>query len=214
MGWPKLELTPVSADAQRIAAETPSGGPGEATLRSASRPYNVLMLSDQFRFAYRILRSFHAAGAKVHLLGAKHSHGLRFSRFCASFRERTNGYHGDLGPLIQEVNRIIAELDVDLVVSGEHFLMRPLIVMAPALNAPCFPMLMLEQFDLLNNKWRFTQFCQSLGIRCPRSQLFTDISELSCAVKSEEISIPFVAKPLDFDGSRGVFSILQAVDLY
>lgn len=111
------------------------------------------------------------------------------------------------------MNSLIAQLDIDLVVSGEHYMMRPLIVMASALNAPCFPMLTIEQFDLLNNKWLFSQLCASLGLRCPRSQLVTDVSALRRAVKSGEISIPFVAKPLDFDGSQGVFSILQTVDL-
>ena len=167
-------------------------------MRGMSRPYNVLILSDQFRFAYRILRCFHAAGAKVHVLGATGSRGLRSSRFCATFRERVHGYGGDLGPLIEEVNSVIAELDVDLLVPGEHFMMRPLIAMAPALNAPCFPMLSIEKFDLLNNKWRFTRLCLSLGIRCPRSQLFDDIAALNRAVQSEEVSIPFVVKPLDF----------------
>jgi predicted ATP-grasp superfamily ATP-dependent carboligase len=167
------------------------------------------MLSDRFRFAYRLLRCFHAAGAKVHVLGAKGSRGLRFSRFCASFHEMVNDYHGGLGPLIEEVNSIIAQVDVDLVVSGEHFMMRPLIAMVPALNAPCFPMPTIEQFDFLNNKWLFTQLCGSLGIRCLRSQIFVDISALSCAVKSGEISMPFVVKPLDFDGSLGVLSILR-----
>jgi ATP-grasp in the biosynthetic pathway with Ter operon len=182
-------------------------------MRRVGRPYNVLMLSDRFRFAYRILRCFDAAGAKVHVLGGKDSGGLRFSRFCASFRQRVNDYHGDLGPLIEEVNSIIAQLNIDLIISGEHFIMRPLIVMAPKLNAPCFPMPTIEQFDLLNNKWLFTQLCVSLGIRCPRSQLVADIPALRCAVKSGKISIPFVSKPLDFDGSRGVFPILRAVDL-
>ncbi len=203
---------PGSAKARRVRVET-HGGPWDAIMRGESRPYNVLMLSDQFRFAYRILRCFHAAGAKVHVLGAKGSRGLRFSRFCATFRERVNGYRGDLGALIQEVNSVIAQLGVDLVVSGEHAMMRPLIVMAPALNAPCFPMPSIEQFDLLNNKWLFTQLCRSLDIRCPRSQLFADVSALNRALKSGEISIPFVAKPLDFDGSRGVLSVLRAIDL-
>ena len=181
--------------------------------RGAGRCGNVLMLSDHFRFAYRILRCFQAAGANVHVLGAAGSRGLRSSRFCASFRERVNGYCGDLQPLINEVNSVIAELDIDLVISGEHFIMRPLIAMAPALNAPCFPMPTLDQFDLLNNKWRFTQLCQALGLLCPRSRLVDDRCELRGAVESGEISTPFVAKPLDFDGSRGFLPVLRADDL-
>jgi predicted ATP-grasp superfamily ATP-dependent carboligase len=182
-------------------------------MRGATSPYNVLLLSDKFRFAYRVLRCFNAAGTNVHVLGGKESRGLRFSRFCASFRERTKDYDGNLEPLIQEVNSLIAELDIDLVVSGEHFMMRPLIAIESALNAPCFPMLTTKQFDLLNNKWLFSQLCASLGIRCPRSQLVTDVFAVRRAVKSGEISIPFVAKPLDFDGSTGVLSVLQTADL-
>lgn len=182
-------------------------------MRGARRPYSVLMLSDKFRFAYRILRCFHAAGVNVHVLGGKDSRGLRFSRFCASFSERINAYQGDLGPLTEEVNALIARLDIDLVVSGEHHMMRPLIAIASALNAPCFPMLTLEQFDLLNNKWLFTQLCGSLGIRCPRSQRVADVAGVMREVKSGEISIPFVVKPLDFDGSQGVVSVLTTADL-
>src|SRR5208337_948642 len=107
----------------------------------------------------------------------------------------------------------IAEFDIDIIVCGEHFMMRSLIEMAPALNAPCFPIPTIEQFDLLNNKWRFTQFCQDLGILCPRSHLFADSSELRHAVQSGEIPIPFVSKPLDFDGSRGFLPVLRATDL-
>ena len=214
MGWPKLELRRlVSAEAQRVAVETQIGGPGDAASRSASRPYNVLMLSDHFRFAYRTLRCFHSAGVNVHVLGAKGSRGLRFSRFCNSFSERVSSYPGELGPIIQEVNSVVAKRDIDLIISGEHSMMRPLIAMAPSLNAPCFPMLTIEQFGLLNDKWLFAQLCRSLGLRCPVSRLVDNSLALRSAVQSGEISTPFVAKPLDFDGSRGVVSILAAGDL-
>lgn len=209
-----LEVNPfVRAEAPRVAAAAETGRPRGAEARAARRVCNVLMVSDHFRFAYRILRCFRDAGVNVHVLGGKGSRGLRLSRFCASFRDRTNGYRGDLRPLIDEVNSIIAESDIDLVVSGEHFMMRPLIEMAPALNAPCFPMPSIEQFDLLNNKWRFTQLCQSLGLTCPRSLLIENASELRSAVESGEMATPFVAKPLDFDGSRGFLPILRAADL-
>jgi predicted ATP-grasp superfamily ATP-dependent carboligase len=209
-----LDVKPfVSADAPRVVAAAESARMHRAEARAARRVCNVLMLSDHFRFAYRILRCFHAAGVNVHVLGAKGSRGLRLSRFCASFRERISGYRGHLGPLVREVNSIIAELNIDLIVSGEHFMMRPLIEMAPALNAPCFPMPTMEQFDLLNNKWRFTKLCNDLGLTCPQSRLINSPSELREALEAGDVSIPFVAKPLDFDGSRGFVPVLRASDL-
>lgn len=183
--------------------------PGRATRR-----YNVLMISDNFRFAYRILRSFHAAGVNVHVLGASGSRGLRYSRFCASFQDRVGSCRGDLGPLIEEVNALIVRKGIDLVISGDHTVMRPLIVMARSLKAPCFPTPSVEQFDLLNNKWSFTQLCQSLGLRCPRSRLFDGRFALRRAIESGEVALPLVAKPLDCDGGRGVLPVLRMDDLH
>jgi biotin carboxylase len=171
------------------------------------------MISEHFRFAYRILRSFHAAGVNVHVLGARGSRGLRYSRFCASFQDRVSSCSGDLGTLIEEVNALVVQRGIDLVIAGDHAIMRPLIVIAQSLKAPCFPMPKLEQFDLLNSKWSFTQLCQSLGLRCPRSQLFPDRSSLKRAIESGEVATPLIAKPLDCDGGRGVLPVLQMGEL-
>ncbi len=166
-----------------LATTEPAGLNRRSVPGRASRRYNVLMISDNFRFAYRVLRSFHAAGVNVHVLGASGSRGLRHSRFCASFQDRVSDYREDLGTLIDEVNELIVRRGIDLVISGDHAIMRPLIVMARSLKAPCFPMPALEQFDLLNDKWSFTQLCQSFGMRCPRSQLFHDRSGLEQAIE-------------------------------
>ena len=204
----------VPAGPPGMIADAQAVGIREAEARTARRPFNVLMVSEHFRFAYRILRCFQAAGARVHVLGGRGSRGLRLSRFCASFRDRASGYSGDLRPFIDEVNAAVAEFDIDLIVCGEHFMMGPLIKMGPGLNAPCFPMLTIEQFDLLNNKWRFTELCQSLGILCPRSRLIEDSAELMRAAGSGDIALPFVVKPLDFDGARGFVPVLQPADLH
>lgn len=208
-----LELEIASARTQRDALTAGSGEREEANVAKARRPRNVLLLSDRFRFGYRILRCFRAAGFNVHVLGAEPTRGLRYSRFCASFTERVNDTDGDLTPLIDEVNSFIARRDIDLVISGGHYIMGPLIAMAPALRAPCFPMLSIEQFSLLNDKWRFTQFCRSIGLRCPESRLFRDSAALRDAAASGEISRPFVVKPLDLDGNKGVMVIADEADL-
>ena len=149
---------------------------------------NVLLLSDSFGLAYRVLRCFHAAGATVHVLGSRRSRGLRYSRFCRSFRYRVNDYRGDLRRLIDEINAAVIEHDIDLIACGEHFMMRAFVEMAPMLIARCFPMPSIKEFNLLNDKNQFTELCNELGVRCPRSQFVANISELRALLRAGKIT--------------------------
>ena len=79
-----------------------------------------------------------------------------------------------------------------------------MIELEPLLDAPCYPAPSLKSFDLLNNKWRFTQLCEQLAIRCPRTMMAADRGELLQKIDSGERPVPFIAKPLDSDGSTGV----------
>ncbi len=177
------------------------------------RPTNVLMLSKHFRFAYRTMRCFAQSGAKVHVLGGPGSRGLSYSRFCKSYHARINRAEESLEGLVIEINNYIDSLEIDMVISADHRLTRALIKMAPSLDAPCFPMPSLEQFDILNNKWTFTQLCEDLGIACPHSRLVADAAELFRVFESGAIPIPCVVKPLDFDGSDGVVLVTSRGDL-
>ncbi len=149
----------------------------------------------------------------MHVLGGPGSDGFRFSRFCRSYRRSRYGFAGPCDGLIDEVNSYISELTINLVSAGDHPATRTLLALKPSLSAPCYPMPELDQFALLNNKWSFTQLCRRLAIRCPRSELVTDRAELLSRLTSGEIAVPSVAKPIDFDGSRGVVPIKDRIDL-
>ena len=77
------------------------------------------MLSNHFRFAYRTMRCFAAAGANVHVQGGPGSQGLRLSRFCSSYQTRKNEPSVDPAAAAREINVCIDELDIDLVISGD-----------------------------------------------------------------------------------------------
>jgi predicted ATP-grasp superfamily ATP-dependent carboligase len=180
---------------------------------STRRRVNVLMLCDLFPLPYRVMRCCAAAGATVHVLGGSGSNGLRFSRFCHRYRRSRYEFTTPSAGMSEEINTCIGELGIDLVLAGDHGSTRTLIALAPSLSAPCFPMPSLDQFDLLNNKWSFTQFCQQLGIRCPRSELVADRVELRRRLKSCDIAMPCIAKPLDLHGTRGVVVVKKRIDL-
>ena len=213
----------VSSDHRLPIADT-AGLPGPASwplqpvkrvraLEYTRRPINVLMLCDQFVLPYRVLRCFDAAGAAVHVLGGPGSQGLRFSRYCRSYRPSRYGFATLCDAISQEVNACITECAIDLVIAGSHQSTRTLIALKPALSAPCFPMPTLDQFDLLNNKWSFTQLCRQLGIRCPRSELVANRTELLRQLSSGETALPCIAKPLDLHGARGVIPIKSQKDV-
>jgi len=178
-----------------------------------TRRINVLMLCDLFTLSYRVMRCFDAGETAVHVLGGPGSTGLRFSRFRRSYHRSRFGFAAPCDGVAEEVNAYIKELGIDLVLGGDHRSTRTLLALKPRLLAPCFPMPEPDQFDLLNDKWRFTQLCRRLGIRCPRSELVADRAELLRRLDSGEITMPFITKPLDLDGSRGVMLIKSREDI-
>jgi hypothetical protein len=59
----------------------------------------------------------------------------------------------------------------------------------------------LSTFDLLNDKWQFTQLCQTLGITCPESRLFADVPSLVPEIS--RFGTRRIAKPLSMDSGIG-----------
>jgi hypothetical protein len=94
-----------------------------------------------------------------------------------------------------------------MVLAGDAPSTRSLIAIRDILDAPCFPMPELAQFDLLNNKWRFGALCRSLAIDTPDTKLFSDAKQLTSEIDSAEIRFPKIAKPLSMDGGGGVIKL-------
>jgi carbamoylphosphate synthase large subunit len=80
---------------------------------------------------------------------------------------------------------------------------RSLIACRDLIEARCFPLPGLAAFDLLNNKWDFTQLALSLGIRCPASRRFADAAAFGDEIARGKIAFPVVVKPLDMSGNQG-----------
>lgn len=169
-----------------------------------ARAPRLLLLAKTFRMPYRVLRCAHGAGAQVHLLCAHEARGLRHSRFHAGFSTSGQPIDGMFDPaLADEINAEADRLDIDMVLAGDAPSTRALIAIKDLIRRPCFPMPGLSQFDLLNDKWRFTQLCESLGLQFPRSALFQTPEELNRYVSTNTFEGPHIAKPLSKDGGVG-----------
>lgn len=154
---------------------------------------------------YRVMRCIAATGAIVHVLGGNRSRGLRYSRYCRSFLPYEGSITGERSELLAErINGCVRDLGIDMVVPAGPLPTRAVIASRDLVDAPCFPMPSLEQFDFLNNKWEFTNSCVSHGINCPRSQLFANREQLMESFKRGSLRFPSIAKPLSEDGGHGV----------
>ena len=176
----------------------------------AARP-RVLLVATLFKLPYRVLRCAAEAGARVFVLGAAEAKGLRYSRYCQALIDFQGQIDGQRDPeLALEINRLVHALSIELVVAADAPSTRSLLELAPQLDAPCFPMPDLATFDLLNDKWRFTQLCSELDILCPDSWLFDDADQLRAEARGGDLPFPLIAKPLSQDSSAGCVEIADA----
>ncbi|HEY5208763.1 MAG TPA: ATP-grasp domain-containing protein [Stellaceae bacterium] len=195
---------------QSLAA-TPFRLPAGDILRrraaKAQRP-RLLMVSSLITMPYRVLRVAGAAGADIYVLGNSHSKCLEHSRFCKKFLLTSQPITGEADAcLADEINRRVREFDIDMVLPGDVQATRSLIALRDAIDAPCFPMPTLEQFDRLNDKWFFTNLCGELDILTPKSWHVADAAELRREIEAGRIPLPAIAKPINHDGSLGVIKL-------
>src|SRR5712691_768567 len=185
-----------------IAQVPRSWGPAR-TSRPPLRP-KILLLASLYKLPYRVLRCAAAAGAEIYVLGDLGARGLGLSRHCRKFIPSNHIISGarDEG-LALEINCLVRDLDITMVIPADAPSIRSLIACRDLIDASCFPLPGLEAFDLLNNKWDFTQLAGTLGIRCPASRRFADAASFGDAIALGKIAFPVVVKPLDMSGNQG-----------
>jgi predicted ATP-grasp superfamily ATP-dependent carboligase len=175
-------------------------------------PSRVLMVATDFTTPYRVLRCARASGAEVYVLGHSGARLLRYSRYCARFFVSDCIIHGGRDEaLALEINCLTREHGITVVVPVDAPATRALIANRDLIEAPCFPLPGLDQFDALNNKWTFSQLCKELAIRQPVTRLLPDAATLAHQIALGVIDYPLIAKPLGRSASGGVV-ILDGVD--
>ena len=169
---------------------------------------HILMVCSLYAMPYRVMRCIAASDANVYVLGGPGSTGLRHSRYCKAFVSSTRPGMGERDQAYaSEINRCVRDFGIDMVVPAGAAATRALIANRDIIEAPCFPLPTLEQFDFLNDKWKFTQLCISLDIACPKSTRFAGRAELMQSLEDGTLRFPSIAKPLGQDGGHGVLKL-------
>ncbi len=69
-----------------------------------------------------------------------------------------------------------------------------------------------ELLDVLNDKWRFFQFCCEHDLPVPPTRLLGDKEAVDFVALASELGLPMIIKPIDKAGSEGVVLIADASD--
>ncbi len=206
---PSGREAPADSSRQGVAeasnAVSDVGKDTDALDRVRSCPARVLMVATLFNMPYRVMRCAQASPAEVFVLGNLGARGLRFSRYCAQFTLCDSIINGGRDEaLALEINCLVRELGIIMVISGDAPSTRALIACRDLIDAPCFPLPSLDDFDALNNKWAFAELCGNLGILHPTTRLVRDAASLVRQLATGQLRPPLVAKPLNRSGSGGV----------
>lgn len=205
-GWHALSPGTVAGHAGggRVAVNGP-GASAPLHPRAAPPRRRLLMLAAIRGISYRVMRCASACDAEIHVLGNLGARTLAVSRHCKTFtlaHAIINGSYDE--GLALEINCLARELGVEMVLPGDAPTTRALIACRHLLEVPCFPLPSLEQFDRLNDKWRFAELCGELGIRQPATRVFPDIDALHAEIAAGRLAYPAVVKALSLAGSQGL----------
>ena len=189
--------------------ELASPGPGPVKRGGETGPRHVvLILATTYGLPYRVLRCAKSCSAKVYVLGDHGAQALTLSRYCDGYfhcHRIVNGFRDEA--LALEVNCLVRDLGVTMVLPGDAPSTRALIACRDLLDVPCFPLPSLEQFDCLNDKWRFAQVCADVGMRHPATRYFSTVAELAADVGACGLDYQAVLKPLSLSGNQGLIRL-------
>lgn len=172
------------------------------------------MVAFTFVLPYHVLRTAAAAGHDVHVLGNGPSRGLRWSRYCASYREarfERNGAADDL--ILAEIGQAVRDYGIDIILPSDGASTRLLARLRDALPAPTSLIPDVATFDLLNDKWRLTRFCLAHAVRMPQGWLYGNVAELRAAFAAGTLQLPVTVKPVNCSAEIGVIHLREPADL-
>lgn len=172
---------------------------------------NGLMIAFGLALPYHVMRVANAAGIRVHVLGAGASRGLGASRCCRDYRETRFG--GDAEILLAEISEMVDRHAIDIIFPSDDVSTHLLAGLVDRLPVRCAPLPDVATFDLLNDKWNFTRFCLSNGVRAPEARLFHTVGGLRAALNNGDLDLPVTVKPINRSGGVGVLHIREPADL-
>jgi glutathione synthase/RimK-type ligase-like ATP-grasp enzyme len=167
----------------------------------------ALLLAEDFRLPYRVLRCASSCCEEVYVLGTAGSSKLRMSNSCARYFPVGGSYREFGDDEVNHINSLCAEWRIDSIIPSCPTTTRFLSVFGDALEPTHYPVPTAVVFDLLDDKGRFADLCAELGVPRPDTRSVPAVEDLHRMVSEGRLAYPFIIKPANLWGSAGVKKI-------
>lgn len=165
------------------------------------------MLATQDALPYRVLRCAARVFDEVHVLGTAGAGTLEKSRLCATY---TPHPRDEFTPEdVAAINLLCRRLEIEYLLPGDDATTEFLAGRSGELVARAFPLPAAPVFRMLNDKAGFMRLCAELDLPAPATGLYSSKQQLDEAVDSGRLTYPFVVKPLNLSGGRGVVKVVS-----
>ncbi len=155
------------------------------------------------------IRSF--TDAKCIVIGGPETAVFRFSALCK--RQITLDLDGsDDDIFVAVVNSIVGTWPHVVLIPADCDAVRVINRVRRGLKLGITPIPESATLDMLDNKWRFHQFCSKAGLPVPDTRYIASKTELDYDATASDLGEPFLVKPLDKAGSTGVQIVRSKAD--
>lgn len=180
-------------------------------VRPVHKKLNILVVADLYILPYRVLFCLRQAGiSNVYVLGNSRSARLRYTRFSKRFFMSKINFDGsDIEGSLNEINRYVKKLAIDIVIAGDQHSTRLMTLIQPRVAAQCFPLPDATSFNMLYNKWDFSKICHEHNVLYPESQLLSSSKALMDNIRSNTITYPIICKPHNLEAGNGILKITE-----
>jgi predicted ATP-grasp superfamily ATP-dependent carboligase len=147
-------------------------------------------------------------GTFNYLVTSERAAPFRYSPYCHGFEPFDFGTSDDnLDCLQAMIDRIVQTHGIDVIVCCEGGAALPMILLGNRIRHPVVPLPSLKDFWVHNDKWLFRQLCEDIGVPTPKSLRFADKLQLQFDELATALGTPFIIKPNDCEGGRGIVKI-------
>jgi predicted ATP-grasp superfamily ATP-dependent carboligase len=147
------------------------------------------------------IRSF--TDAKAITIGSEESKSLKWSTLCE--QHLTINFDGsEDDAFVALINSIVEKIQYVTLIPADCDAVRLTNRVRDRLSLNITPIPMTSTLEMFDDKWRFYEFCKQHQLAVPQTRLFESKAQLDYAALAGEFGLPFVVKPVNEAGARGV----------
>lgn len=174
---------------------------------------NMIVAGKNERLIVQVLLGIRSySDAKCVVLASTGTGALRWSSLCAKYK-RIGFAKSDDDAYVAAIERFTRHMQQATLIPADCEAQRITNRVRHRLKVRIIPIIDTETLDMLDDKWRFYQFCKKHGFQVPATIFVGDKTNLDFEKTEAELGLPFVIKPVSESGSFGVH-IVHTRDYY